>query len=410
MKSPHSKKTFPATARWLCGLLAALALPVTAPAQPSSPQRWLFIFDLSPAMQKRLPATEAVLKDFFTTAAGGQLREGDSIGVWTFDQKLHAGQFPLVDWNKNYATALTTNLIGFLRSQKFTGDSRLAAVPPVLGSVVASSERLTVVIFCAGESEITGTTYDRGINQNFLDGRAERKKNRQPFVVLIRTLAGKYLRCTVNYPPGAINLPPFPVPPPVAPPKPTPVVVAVKPVPVAVPDLVIVGTKVGALASEPPKAAPPVSKPVKAMKIAVVATNPAPASASASAPVMTTNLAATHALKATAAVAAPASNIPPVKAVVPLSNSVASIIVPATNPVVPSAPAKVAPPVAAPATNTSAPATTGAADAPTRRWVQLGIGLLAVVTVLVVMVMIRAGRRPQGSLISRSMEDDPHRK
>jgi hypothetical protein len=363
---------FPTAARWLCGLLAALILPMNAPAQPTRPQRWLFIFDLSPAMQKRLPATEAVLKDFFTTAAGGQLREGDSIGVWTFDQKLHAGQFPLVNWNPNFATALTTNLTGFLRSQKFTDDSRLAAVQPALGSVVASSERLTLVIFCAGESEITATPYDRGINQNFLDGRAERKKSRQPFVVLIRARAGKYLGCTVNYPPGAINLPPFPVPPPVAPPTPTPVVAAVvKPAPVLVPDLVIVGTNVGAAAS----------KPVEARNIVAVATKSAPALV---------------------------SHIPPAKTVAPLSNSVASNMVPATNPVAPPTPAKVTTPVAAPVTNASATATTDATGAQTRRLVHLGIGLLAAVAVL--MVMVRAGRRPRGSLISSSMEDDPRRK
>ena len=352
-------------ARLLCALLAALALPVNAPAQPTGPQRWLFIFDLSPAMQKRLPATETTLKDFFATAAGGQLEAGDSIGVWTFDQKLHTGQFPLVVWNPNYATALTTNLIGFLRAQKFTLDSQLAVLQPVLGNVVAGSERLTVVIFCDGQSEITATPFDPGINQNFQDSQAERRKSRQPFVVLIRTLAGKYIGCTVNYPPGAMNLPPFPVPTPVAPP--TPVVAAVKPAAVAVPDLVIVGTNVGAA----------ISQPVETPKIVAVATNPAPALV---------------------------SNIPPAKAVVPANNRITNVMVArTTNPIALPVSAKVTAPVAAATTN-------GPPIPPAHRRISFGVALLALGAVLVVILIVRASRRPRGSLISRSMQDDSHRK
>ena len=33
-------------------------------------------------MKKRLPATEAALKDIFATGAEGRLQAGDNIGVW----------------------------------------------------------------------------------------------------------------------------------------------------------------------------------------------------------------------------------------------------------------------------------------------------------------------------------------
>jgi len=68
MKNFHRQKLFSVVAKWLCVLLAVLALPVNVFAQPKSPERWLFIFDLSPTMKKRLPATEAALKNFFASA------------------------------------------------------------------------------------------------------------------------------------------------------------------------------------------------------------------------------------------------------------------------------------------------------------------------------------------------------
>ena len=247
----------------------------------------------------------------------------------------------------------------------------------MLGRVVADSERLTVVIFCDGESEISGTPYDRGIGRNFLDGRAEGKKSQQPFVVLIRTLSGRSIGCTVNFPPGTINIPLFlappPPPPPPAPatnppPAPLRVVAPVKPAPVVVPDLIINGTNVGGTDNAPAPSAPPVTNPPPAVPVANPVSVPAP---------------------------------------VVVKNSP-----PATNPV------PVPPPTRPPAAITTAPTnaanistnTNDGSDQPKRHLVLIGVGLLAVVVVVVLLLIFRPGRRPQSSLISSSMQDDPRRK
>ena len=141
MNNSPRRKIFAAGLRWLGALLVVL-LPVHAPAQPTQPQRWLLVFDLSSAMKQRLPATEAVLKNFLATSAGGRLQAGDYIGVWTYDKKLHTGQCPLIEWDPMEAALDRTNLVSFLRSRKFSGSSRLATLQPALSEVVSSSERL----------------------------------------------------------------------------------------------------------------------------------------------------------------------------------------------------------------------------------------------------------------------------
>lgn len=361
---PRQKMIF-AAARWLCALLALLALlalPLNAPAQPTRPERWLLVFDLSSAMKKRLPATEEVLKNLFATGAEGRLQAGDNIGVWTYDRRIRSGQFPIAVWNPQEATTLTTNLIAFLRSQPFSADSQMAVLQPGLGSVIASSERLTIVIFCDGSSDITATPYDNGINQSFADAFAERKKSRQPFVVLIRTLSGKYIGCTVNFPPGTLNIPPFLAPPPPAVTNPPPAVVVAptKPLPTVVPDLIIVGTKVGtsdvALAQTvlPPKTNAPAIESPKSVAAANIA---APAM-----PVIHTNSL-------------------PITAPTPVAVQI---------------------PSPAPATNAVAATTHERNISPL---IYIGVSLLAVVS-LVVVLIVRAARRPQSSLISSSMQDD----
>ncbi len=404
------QKLFTAAARWLSALLLALLLPANVFAQPQSPERWLFVFDLSPAMKKNLPATEAVVKNFLATGAEGRLQEGDNIGIWTYDQKMHAGQFPLATWDPKKTTGLTTNLINFLRSRKYTTDSRLTALQPALASVIGDSERLTIVIFSAGESELTGTPYDSGINQSFLDARAERKKSQQPFVVLIRTLSGKFIGCTVNFPPGTINIPLFLAPPPptnTPPPGPAPV----KPTRVTVPDLVISGTNVGAAATASPKPAPPAIKPAPTVPVNIVTpvTNTPPAPAVMPMPAPATNPAPAKEITLPKALATP-SHAPAQANIAAASNAVTPAPAVATNPISTRPPET----MAAPGTNPAPKPTTGTPpadnDGPTRRLIITGVSLLGLAILLVVVLVIRANRRPQSSLISSSMQDDPRRK
>lgn len=360
-----SSKYFPHFAWWSALVLVALLLPVSVSAQSDGPARWLFVFETSPTMQKRLPATEQALKNFFENVAGAQLHAGDSIGVWTCGQKLRTGEFPLVTWQPAETAALTGHLMSFLRAQKSSSDARLAVLQPLLDSVVADSTQFTAVIFCDGDSEITATPYDTGVNQTLLAGRAERKKNAQPFVVVLRSQAGKYIGCTVNFPPGTVNLPPFPPPPPPVTNPPPRIVAPVKPAPVAAPSLVIVGTNVSGTLAELP------------------------------APVET--------------------NLPSVE---PMKNVSEPIVAPLVT--VPVAPVKpliihaVAPvPVKLAATNPSpiiaAPAASDNTDRETRRLFYIGVGLFVVV-IIVGVVIVRSRRQPQSSLITSSMQDDPRRK
>jgi hypothetical protein len=110
---------------------------------------------------------------------------------------------------------------------------------------VQSSDRLTVLIFCDGDGEIVGTPYDSGINRAFQQQQADRKKARQPFIIVLRSQLGRYVGCTMDWPAGLVSLPAFPpLPPPppnepagAPPPPPPPVVTA--------PPLIVIGTKVG---------------------------------------------------------------------------------------------------------------------------------------------------------------------
>lgn len=258
-------------------LLAGIYLVPAVRAQPAARKvdnRFLLIFDTSSNMKRRLPAVQKALNGMLATSLSGQLHPGDTIGVRTFDQDLHAGQFPLQHWEPDNAVMIASNITAFVGKQRYTKTTRFDALLPLLNQVVGSSERLTVLIFCDGKGEIHGTPYDVAINQIFQQRQGERQKARLPIVIGLRSQRGQYTGCTVSFPPLPVSLPAFPPLPEAvhAPPKITNAPAPPSPPRSSVPPLIIIGT--------PPtnRVPPPAPKPALTNPPPMVITStPAPA-------------------------------------------------------------------------------------------------------------------------------------
>src|ERR1017187_2351128 len=76
-------------------LLLATLMPPQLPAQtntakaPPSSHRWLLIVETSRSMQRRSDAVLTAVQDLLTSGMVGQLRPGDTLGVWTFNSDLY---------------------------------------------------------------------------------------------------------------------------------------------------------------------------------------------------------------------------------------------------------------------------------------------------------------------------------
>jgi len=343
-----------------------------------SDSRFLFIFDTSADMKKRLPAVQAEMNELMSTSLSGQLRPGNSFGVWTFDQDLRTGQFPLQHWNPDDAAAMTSGINAFVGKQRYANGTRFNALQPPLDRVIHNSARLTVLIFCDGEDEIKWTPYDAGINQVFQQRLAEQKKTRQPFVLVLRTQFGQYAGCTVNFPPGMVSFPefpPLPAPAPANPPPPTPVV---PPQPVG-PPLIIIGRKVET--NWPPAPAP--SQP----------TNPAPVAPANIVSITPTN----PVVPPLPTNPAPALLTKPVP---PLLTNPAPVLL--TN-VVPATPTNI---VSAAPTNSAVPPPPENSGPAHKGAFVIGGALLIAAGTLATLAFFRSRRIDRSSLITRSMKKD----
>lgn len=207
---------------WLTYSLGAQTpVPRTnAPAKPVA-ERFLLIVDTSAAMQKRAANVERVVGDLFAGGVGDQLHRGDTIGVWTYTDDLHAGQFPLQRWTPQTRAAIAQGIVDFLKSRKYEKTSRLTPVMAQLKNVVADSDKITVLFISDGEDAFTGTPYDVKIAAAYRINAADQRKQQMPFLTVLRAVKGKFIGFTVNTPPWPVEFPVFP-----AEPKPVAVVAA----------------------------------------------------------------------------------------------------------------------------------------------------------------------------------------
>jgi len=207
----------PVTRHFLALCLACQAAPAQtnqAPADPAARagDRYLLLFDTSSAMKRRAKAVEQTAHELIASGMYGQLQRGDTLGVWTFNEQLHVGLFPLQVWRPEDKEKIATQVVGFLKSQKYQNKARFDS-PDMSGSleqVVANSHTITVLLFSDGATPLQGTPFDADINSVYAEYRRVMQKSRTPFITVLRAKQGRIFAATANVAPWPVEFPPYP--------------------------------------------------------------------------------------------------------------------------------------------------------------------------------------------------------
>jgi hypothetical protein len=172
----------------------------------------------------------------------GQARAGDTIGIWTLGEQLRTGTFPLQRWTPQTRQRIATNALEFLGRQRYEKRSRFETVVEPLTSVVKASEKLTVLVITDGSEKISGTPFDQEINESYRLNYEAQRKQRMPFITVLRAKDGEFTGWRVTTPPFRPEFPPFPAEPTAATAgsKPEPQSTTTAP-PTPAPSLVVVG-------------------------------------------------------------------------------------------------------------------------------------------------------------------------
>ena len=174
------------------------------------PGRFLFMVDTSLSMRGRADGMLRAVETLLASDLDGRLRPGDTIGLWTFNQEVHAGRFPLQTWTPATRSATSANLLAFLRQQRYERKTDLDQALRKALPLVRASQAITFLVFTDGGQSVRGTPFDDAINAAFRETRRAQARARMPFVVVLRAERGQIVSHVVGLPPWPIELPPLP--------------------------------------------------------------------------------------------------------------------------------------------------------------------------------------------------------
>lgn len=273
---------------WLVG--ATVSSPAQNPAyvypeaDPNG-ERFLFIVDMSSDMEDLQPAVENAIYELIGGGIFGQMRTGDTFGIWTFNDEPYTGRFTMKVWDQKRAIQQGTVAAAFLSGQNYEKSSDLKEVIKQVKSVVHSVSNVNVLIISDGRSSLSGTPLDKVVNADYKARKSDRRRAKKPFITSLVAREGWFVSHQVAIAGELLRLPERRQPP--APPKPAkpetqvsqslpPIATAQAPVVVTsapAPKKMVIVTKT----NTPPPVV--VSPPAPATNAAVVAT-PAPSNSS----------------------------------------------------------------------------------------------------------------------------------
>jgi len=194
-------------------LLALLSLPTfaqDATNTPDPPGRFLLLVETSSSMRRRADGVMQTVAALLTSDLGGRLRTGDTIGLWTFNADVYAGRLPLQQWSPATREAVASNVLGFLKLQRYEKKANLDKALAQADSLVGASSAITLLLITDGNQTVRGTPFDAAINAIFQANRREQARARVPFVVVLRAEQGRFVNGSVGLPPWRVEVPATP--------------------------------------------------------------------------------------------------------------------------------------------------------------------------------------------------------
>jgi len=176
------------------------------PLASTPPHRYLFVIENSRQMQPRAKGVFDAVKSLLDSSLKDQLRPGDTLGVWTFNDALNPTWFPLQEWSPEMKLPLAIRVATFLQPQAYEKHGNMDKALAGMNQVIRASPEITVFLVTSGAGEIRGTSFDKEINASIKPWLEHQEKANMPMVVALRGLEGQVAAWSVAPSPTPVDL------------------------------------------------------------------------------------------------------------------------------------------------------------------------------------------------------------
>jgi len=192
--------------QWMV-LATAVAAPAKAPKQTvPSGNRFLFIVETSTAMGQLEHGGRQAVFDLIYSGVEGRMRKGDTYGIWTFNESVYAGFYPMQTWEPRANLEHASAAGRFLKAQKYEKQANITNVIKQLQTVIRTVKDVNVFLVTEGGATMTGTPFDDAINESYQNNRAQARETKKPLVTTLAARNGQITGAYVSFPEERIVL------------------------------------------------------------------------------------------------------------------------------------------------------------------------------------------------------------
>lgn len=297
--------------------------------------RFLLVVETSTASSRLKHGGRQAAFDLVFTGVNGQMREGDTLGLWTFNEEVFAGRYPMQTWSPTNNMDLATRTGLFLKEQPYAKRGRIEPVIKHVFGLMAAIKDVNVFIISDPGARFGETALGQAFKTEFASTARRAREAKQPVITTLVARNGSISNWYVTVAGQPIRLPAIAIP------APQPKIVQTAPAPKASRPPAVWPARPSIIMSGPnPKLGTVISSSAEVEYVSSLQTNVPPVAASAPAD-LAPNTTAIKPVEPTAAKPAETaastiahSSVPPVKAAAPALPMASSTLVVEKSPVV----------------------------------------------------------------------------
>jgi hypothetical protein len=186
-------------------IIYTLSFPLCAQPLPQAENRFLFIINTSSAMRPMTNGIQEAVLGLIRSQMQGQLRDGDTFGIWTYDSQLHP-DFAMQVWSSQNQGPILQTVSNWLAERPYQNSPHLEKVLPAARRITAVSRVVTLIFIFDGSETMQGTGFDKDINALHQEIGRQMRADHIPFVTVLAAHDGKFFDYRVRTP-ASISLP-----------------------------------------------------------------------------------------------------------------------------------------------------------------------------------------------------------
>ena len=174
--------------------------------------RFLFVVETSSASSRLEHGGRQTVVDLIYTGIYGQMREGDTFGIWNFNEQVFAGTYPMQAWTRDDMEA-ATRAGQFLKSQKYAKKARLDLVAKQVGGLLRGVKDVNVFIISDPGIRLSSDAFGVQWARDYAEAARIARGVRQPVITTVVARHGSISNMLVTVGGEPFRLPAIAIPP-----------------------------------------------------------------------------------------------------------------------------------------------------------------------------------------------------